>query len=143
MYLHRRPDTAAAGTGLRPHNSAAPNGRLDVTIHKEFVKNSPPRERRRWLLGLDPIFEGGWLHKGKRGQRWDVEAELMALSLLGDVTVDLSDTKSAPAEVLLKAFALGRDVDVYVAAGTHVELSGLRPDHLRNNVPAADEALCQ
>ena len=21
-------------------------------------------KRRRWLLGLEPIFEGGWLHKG-------------------------------------------------------------------------------
>ena len=32
-------------------------------------------KRRRWLLGLEPIFEGGWLHKGgdrntfERGQQ--------------------------------------------------------------------------
>jgi hypothetical protein len=113
-----------------------------MTIHAGFVKDSTPRERRRWLLGLDPIFEGGWLHKGKRARQWDVETELMALSILGDVTVDLSETKSAPAEIVLKAFALGRDVDVYVAPGTHVELSGLRQGHLRNDVPAVDETQC-
>jgi hypothetical protein len=97
-----------------------------MTIHGEFVNDSTPRERRRWLLGLDPIFEGGWLHKGRRARQWDVESELIALSLLGDVTVDLADTKSAPAQVVIKAFALGRDIDVSVAPGTHVELSGLR-----------------
>lgn len=37
--------------------------------------------------------------KGKRAQTWDVEEELIALALLGDVTIDLSDTKSAPPEV--------------------------------------------
>jgi len=45
---------------------------------------------RRWLVGLEPIFEGGWLHKGKRAQRWDVEDELSAVALFGDVTIDLS-----------------------------------------------------
>jgi hypothetical protein len=114
-----------------------------MALHEEFVMHSTPRERRRWLLGLDPIFEGGWFHKGKRAQQWDVEAELIALSLLGDVTVALSDTKSSPAEILLKAYALGRDVDVYVAPGTHVELSGFRPRHLRNDAPALDAAQCQ
>ena len=29
--------------------------------------------RRRWLLALDPVFEGG--RKGKRAQTWDVEEE--------------------------------------------------------------------
>jgi hypothetical protein len=110
-----------------------------MTIHGEFVNDSTPRERRRWLLGLDPIFEGGWLHKGRRARQWDVESELIALSLLGDVTVDLADTKSAPAQVVIKAFALGRDIDVSVAPGTHVELSGPRLSHLRNDV-VADEA---
>jgi len=113
-----------------------------MTIPGALAGNSIPPDRRRWLLGLEPIFEGGWLHKGKRAQQWDVEAELVALSVLGDVTVDLSDTKSAPAEVVLKAFALGRDVDVYVAPGTHVELSGLRSGHLHSDVPAVDAARC-
>ena len=54
-------------------------------------KQSPPASKRtRWLLGLEPIFEGGWLHRGKRAQSWDVESELVAVALLGDVTIDLS-----------------------------------------------------
>jgi hypothetical protein len=139
LSIRPTPITAAPMAVVSPPKTAATTGRHAMTIHGEFVKDSTPRERRRWLLGLDPIFEGGWLHKGKRAQQWDVESELMAVSLLGDVTVDLSDTKSAPAQVVIKAFALGRDVDVYVAPGTHVELSGPRLGHLRNHV-AADEA---
>jgi hypothetical protein len=90
--------------------------------------------RRRWLLALDPVFEGG--RKGKRAQSWDVEDELIAVALLGDVTIDLSDTKSAPPEVHVEAYAIFRDVDVLVGAGTHVELDGgvLRGD-LSNEVP--------
>ncbi len=64
----------------------------------------------------------------------------MAVALLGDVTVDLSQARTLPPVVLVKAFALGRDVDVYVAAGTRVELSSRpRNDHLVNDVPAVDE----
>jgi hypothetical protein len=93
--------------------------------------------RRRWLLALDPVFEGG--RKGKRAQSWDVE-ELIAVALLGDVTIDLSDTKSAPPEVHVEAYAIFRDVDVIVGAGTHVELGGgvLRGD-LSNEVPPVPE----
>ena len=95
-------------------------------------------KRRRWLLGLEPIFEGGWLHKGRRAGRWDVEDELIALSLLGDVTVDLAQTRSAPDEIAVNAYAILRDVDVYVAEGTRVELAG-RPgnSHQRNDMPVA------
>jgi hypothetical protein len=50
-----------------------------------------PATTRRWLIGAEPFFEGGWFHKGERARSWDVEVELVALSLLGDVTVDLSD----------------------------------------------------
>ena len=49
-------------------------------------------------------------YKAKRSQKWDVEDELVAVAVPGDVTVDLSDPKSIPTEVHLKA--LGRDVDV-------------------------------
>jgi hypothetical protein len=91
--------------------------------------------RRRWLLGLEPIFEGG--RRGRRARAWDVEDELVAVALLGDVTIDLSQTRSAPAEIAIDAYAILRDVDVLVAPGTHVELSGgcLRGD-LVNDVPA-------
>jgi hypothetical protein len=97
-------------------------------------------KRRRRLLGLEPIFEGGWLHKGKRAHRWDVEDELLAVALFGDVTIDLSETKSAPADIVINAWAILRDVDVTVAEGTHVELSGggFR-GHLVNEVPDVPE----
>jgi predicted membrane protein len=85
---------------------------------------SPVGKRRRWLLGLEPVFEGGWLHKGNRARQWDVENEVVALALFGDVTIDLSQTKSAPTEVAISAWAILRDVDVIVPQGTHVELSG-------------------
>jgi hypothetical protein len=99
-----------------------------------------PATNRRWLIGAEPFFEGGWFHKGKRAKNWDVEGELVALSILGDVTVDLSGPKSMPTEVYLKAYAIGRDVDVLVAPGTRVELMG-RPDndHLNNDAPSVPE----
>ena len=78
--------------------------------------------RRRWLLGLEPIFEGG--RTGRRAREWDVEDRLVAVALLGDVTIDLSQTKSRPAEIAIEAYAIIRDIDVLVAEGTHVEMSG-------------------
>lgn len=94
--------------------------------------------RRRWFLGLDPIFEAG--RRGRRALLWDVEDELIAVALLGDVTIDLSQTESAPAEIAVNAYAILRDVDVLVAEDTHVELRGgvLRGD-LTNDVPAVAE----
>jgi hypothetical protein len=99
---------------------------------------STARPRRRWLLALDPVFEGG--RTGKRAHTWDVEDELIAVAVLGDVTIDLSDTKSAPPEVHIEAYAILRDVDVLVGEGTHVELGGgvLRGD-LSNEVPPVPE----
>jgi hypothetical protein len=95
----------------------------------------PAGKRRRWLVAVDPIFEAG--RRGTSAQRWDVEDELIAVAILGDVTIDLSQTNSAPAEIVINAYAIFRDVDVRVAAGTHVELFGgvFRGD-LRNDVPA-------
>ncbi|MGO9163789.1 MAG: hypothetical protein ACLP7J_24420 [Streptosporangiaceae bacterium] len=92
-------------------------------------------QRRRWLLALDPVIEGG--RHGKRAQAWDVEDELIAVALLGDVTIDLSRVKSTPAQIDIDAYAIFRDVDVLVAEGTHVEMSGgvLRGE-LHNAVPA-------
>jgi hypothetical protein len=91
-------------------------------------------------LAIDPIFEGG--RKGRRARGWDVEDELIAVALLGDVTIDLSQTKSAPAEIDVAAYAVFRDVDVFVAEGVRVEMSGsgLFGD-LRNDVPGIPEAL--
>ena len=74
--------------------------------------------------------------RGRYAQTWDVEDELVAVALFGDVTIDLSQTRSTPAEVAIEAYAILRDVDVLVPEGTHVELSGgvVRGD-LRNEVP--------
>lgn len=95
---------------------------------------------RRWLLGLEPIFEGGWRHRGARATHWDVEDELVAVSILGDVTVDLAGARTLPNVVTVKAFALGRDVDVLVPDGVHVDLSGhARPGHVINDVPCVEE----
>jgi predicted membrane protein len=76
------------------------------------------------LLGLEPFFEGGWFHKGDRARVWDVENELIGLSVLGDVTIDLSEVKSLPRDLHIEAYALGRDVDIIVPSGTHVEFAG-------------------
>jgi hypothetical protein len=103
-------------------------------VQPEDQKKAPTGRRRRWLLGLEPIFEGG--RKGQRARDWNVEDELVAVALFGDVTIDLSETKSAPAEIDIEAYAIIRDVDVLVAEGTHVEMSGgvWRGD-LENHVP--------
>jgi hypothetical protein len=100
----------------------------------EEIQRTGSGQRRRWLLALDPIIEGG--RHGKRARAWDAEDELIAVAHLGDVTIDLSRVRSAPAEIAIDAYAIFRDVDVLVAEGTHVEMSGgvLRGD-LRNDVP--------
>jgi hypothetical protein len=76
--------------------------------------NSPQdiRARHRWLLGLEPIFEGGWFHKGARARSWDVEKHLTAIALFGDVVVDLAAAQKLPAHIELRAYALLRDIDV-------------------------------
>ena len=95
-------------------------------------------KRRRWFVGVEPIFEGG--RHGRRARAWDVEDEFIRVALLGDVTIDLSDTKSAPGEIVVQAYAIVRDVDVTVAAGTHVELfGGVLHGDLRNDVPPVPE----
>jgi predicted membrane protein len=92
-------------------------------------------KRRRWLVAVDPIFEAG--RQGTSAHRWDVEDELVAVAILGDVTIDLSHNKSAPQQVVINAYAIFRDVDVLVAADTHVELyGGVFKGDLRNDVPA-------
>jgi hypothetical protein len=63
-------------------------------------------KRRRWFLDLEPIFEAG--RKGKRAQIWDVEDELIAVALLGDVTIDLSQARSVPREIAIDAYAILR-----------------------------------
>ena len=97
--------------------------------------------RRRWLLALDPVFEAG--RQGRRAKLWDVEDELVAVALLGDVTIDLSDTRSAPAEIAIDAYAILRDVDILVGPRVRVELFGgvVRGD-LRNDVPPVDADHC-
>ncbi len=109
-----------------------------VNGNPEEMQRTRSGHRRRWLLALDPIIEGG--RHGKRAQAWDVEDELIAVALLGDVTIDLSQVKGAPAEIDIDAYAILRDVDVLVAEGTHVEMSGgvLRGE-LRNAVPVVPE----
>lgn len=90
------------------------------------------------MLALDPIFEGG--RKGRRARAWDVEDELIAIALLGDVTIDLSDVRSAPAEMEIDAYALIRDVDVIVPAGTHVEMfGGVLLGDLQDEVPTVPQ----
>ena len=109
-----------------------------MNSHPDGERRVAAGKRRRWLLGLEPIFEGG--RHGRHAQAWDVEDELIAVAFVGDVVIDLSQTKSAPAEIAIDAYAILRDVDVLVAEGTHVELFGgvLRGD-LRNEVPAVPE----
>jgi len=119
---------------------------LHTPSHERSVSNGEPDEarapsagqRRRWLLGLEPIFEGG--RQGKSARVWDVEDELIAVALLGDVTIDLTRARSVPAEIAIEAYAIGRDVDVFVGEGTHVELfGGVLKGDLSNNVPFVPE----
>jgi hypothetical protein len=108
------------------------------TVKPDAAQRGAAGKRRRWLLGLEPIFEGGL--KGKRAQAWDVEDELIAVALLGDVTIDLSQNKSAPAEINIEAYAIIRDVDVLAAEDTHVEMfGGVLRGNLENEVPPVPE----
>lgn len=92
--------------------------------------------RHRWLLGLEPIFEGGWFHKGARARSWDVEEHLTAIALFGDVIVELAAAQKLPAHVELHAYALLRDIDVLVPRGTTVEVTGRSDDnHVKLEAP--------
>ena len=127
----------------RPHSGASCLGPSPLATSRkpsqaramsETVASKP---NRRWLLGVEPFFEGGWLHKGTRSRSWDVEEGLGAVALLGDVTIDLTNARTIPHEIEVRAYAIGRDVDVLVTPGTRVELSGrANNDHLDND--AAD-----
>jgi hypothetical protein len=91
---------------------------------------------RRWLLGFEPVFEGGWLRKGARARAWEVERHLVAVALFGDVVVDLAGAKSLPAFVELHAYPVLRDVDVVVPEGMAVEVTGRWvADHVTCEVP--------
>lgn len=63
--------------------------------------------------------------------------------MLGDVTIDLTNPRSMPPNIGVQAYALGRDVEVLVRPGTHVELSGrVNSGHLTNEVadiPSTDD----
>ena len=97
------------------------------------------KRSRRWLIGVEPFFEGGWFHKGSRSRSWDVEEELGAVALLGDVTVDLTNPRTIPKKIDVQAYAIGRDVEVLVRPGSRIELSGRASNgHLNNE--AADAA---
>jgi hypothetical protein len=78
----------------------------------------------RWLLGIEPVFEGGWFHKKEHARSWDVEEHLTAVALLGDVVVDLAAARSLPALVELHAYPILRDVEVRVPDGASVEVTG-------------------
>jgi hypothetical protein len=109
-----------------------------VTITAGTEEAATPGVRRRWFLALDPIFEGG--RRGQRARAWDVEDELVAIAIGGDVTIDLSQAHSCPAHVTIDAYALFRDVDVIVPAGTDVQLSGeVVRGRLRNDVQSPAE----
>ena len=97
---------------------------------------------RRWFFGLEPVFEGG--RRGKRAQTWRVEDQLVAVAILGDVTIDLAGAASVPPELTIEAYAVVRDVEVLVGNDTQVELDGgvVRGD-LRNEVPTVPEERCQ
>jgi hypothetical protein len=64
------------------------------TVKPDDEQRRAPGKRRRWLLGLEPISEGGL--KGKRAQAWDVEDELIAVALLGDVIKGNLETSCHP-----------------------------------------------
>jgi hypothetical protein len=90
---------------------------------------------RRWLLGAEPFFEGGWFHKGTGSRSWDVEENLGAVALFGDVTIDLANPRTLPPSIGVQAYAIGRDVEVLVRPNTSVTLSGrANNDHLNNEV---------
>lgn len=61
----------------------------------------------------------------------------MAVSLLGDVTIDLTNVRSMPSTVQIHAYAIERDVDVIVPAETHVEMTSRNNNgHLDNRGPS-------
>ena len=128
-------DVPLASRVLRLNRRTGNGGRL------LFVEDtSTAKPSRRWLLGFEPLFEEGWFHKGTRSRSWGVEETVEAISLLGDVTIDLTSPRSLPHSVGVQAYAIGRDVEVLVRPGTRVELSGrANNDHLNSEV--ADTAV--
>ena len=115
---------------LRLYRGGGNGGKL---LFMEDIQTNRPSHR--WLLGVEPFFEGGWFHKGSRSSSWEVEETLGAVSLFGDVTIDLTNPRSMPPNIEVQAYAIGRDVEVLVRHGTRVELAGrANNDHLKNQL---------
>lgn len=89
---------------------------------------SPAGHRTRWLLAL--------LGDSDRQGAWEVEDELKAVAVLGDVTIDLRAAHVTSREIKVVARAIVKDVEVIVPAGVAVELDGVavRGD-IENTVP--------
>lgn len=89
---------------------------------------APVAHRTRWLLAL--------LGDSDRRGAWDVEDELKAVAVLGDVTIDLRAAHITSREIKIVARAVVKDVEVIVPAGVAVELTGVavRGD-IENTVP--------
>jgi hypothetical protein len=84
--------------------------------------------RRRWLLGL--VGDSG------RKGAWDVEDEMKAVAVLGDVTIDLCNARVTSSEITVIAYAILRDVEIIVPDGVDVEISGVTVlGDLENTVP--------
>ncbi len=88
------------------------------------LETTNEHRRPRHMLGLEPVFEGGWLHLGRRARRWNAERRISALALFGDAVVDLAAAHSVPEVVDISAWAVLRDVTILVPPGTHVDVVG-------------------
>lgn len=109
-----------------------------VNGYPEELQRTGSGKRRRWLLALDPIIEGG-RHR-KRARAWDADDEPITVALLGEVTIGLSQIKSAPAEIDIDAYPLFRDARRARRRGPHVEMpSGVLRGDLRNAIPAVPD----
>lgn len=93
---HRIPKRRNTGTftksKTKPKRAAAPNTVAAMAGESACISilrressdrgfGAPARTTRRWLIGLEPVFEGD--RNGKRAALWNVEFGIIAIAMLG------------------------------------------------------------
>lgn len=111
-------------------------GASDCAGHNGGRQLGQPRRRHRRSAVAGPGTQCGQASARVRSSHG--MDQLLAVAILGDVTVDLPHPRSSPQVVDVDAFAVVRDAEVLVAEGTMVQMfRGFRASERGTSVPCS------
>jgi hypothetical protein len=107
--------TEAAYTAVTQAQLAAVTA--DLPAANALVEPAPPRSARRWFVAV--------LGETKRRGKWRVDQSVGAVSVLGDVLIDLREAEVRDDVVDLMAVSVMGDVKIIVPDGVVIDLGGM------------------